>query len=349
MSDTPDRKPLIELRDASRTFATHTTLTLVRRLWPAWNASPIVQAVRGTDLALHAGEILGLVGESGSGKTTLAQLVAGMLPLTGGERQWLGTDVRQLSSAETRAVRLAVQMVHQDAQSALNPRLTVETLIGEAPVVHRLITPAARSARVAELLDQVGLEPGLVSRRPAELSGGQRSRVSLARALAVNPRVLVADEPTASLDVSVQAQVANLLLDLRERHRLALLIVSHDLALVRLLADRLAVMHEGRIVEVGGRDVLVDAAHHPYTRALVDAAFATRSRPARRNAQTDGQTDTRRAAPILGASIARRADAPGCYLVERCAWALPQCKIRAPLLREVAPGHLSACHRDSMC
>ncbi len=336
MNTTP---ALIELRQVSRQFQAHAGRWHFRR---AASETAAVYAVREVNLALRAGEVLGLVGESGSGKTTLARLMAGSLAPSSGERLWLGADTCTLRGAAQRDARLAVQLVHQDAQSALNPRLTVETSIGEASVVHGLIAPESRRTRVADLLAQVGLDPGLGSRYPGELSGGQRSRVIMARALAVHPQVLIADEPTASLDVSIQAQVVNLLLDLRRRHRLSLVLVSHDLALVRLLADRIAVMYQGRIVEVGGPDVLIGQAHHPYTRTLVEAAFGT-------HAGTAGQVEVLSAATsALGTPSEATGRLTGCSLHMRCPWAGPQCKIIEPLLREVAPGQLSACHRDSM-
>ena len=317
---------LLELRQASRVFAGAGAHPFRR------GKAASLWAVREVDLTLHEGEVIGLVGESGSGKSTLAHLLTGSLALSGGARLWRGTDAQALPHEDKRAARLAVQMVHQAAGASLNPRQRVETLIGEAPVVHRLIARAQRRDAVLRLLARVGLDDALIDRYPYVLSGGQRSRVAIARALAVNPQVLVADEPIAALDVSVRAQILNLLLDLRESTALAMLLVSHDLTLVRLLADRVTVMYLGRIVESAPNAEFHRAAHHPYSQALL--------------AEAGSAPGPHRYHAIKGDIASPWAPPTGCPFHPRCPRASARCTIEAPRLREIQSGHLSACHLD---
>lgn len=230
-----------------------------------------LKAVDGVDLELWPGETLGLVGESGSGKSSLARALIGLRPLTAGTVQVLGRPLANLDAAGLKALRREVQLVFQDPYAALNPRERVGAAVRSGLDVQGIGTPAEREARVAELLRLVGLSPDLAGRWPHEISGGQRQRVVIARALAPGPRLLVCDEPVSALDVSVQAQVLNLLRDLQQRLGLTMLFVSHNLAVVDHMADRVAVMRAGRIVELAERDALFKAPQHPYTRQLIDA------------------------------------------------------------------------------
>lgn len=231
-----------------------------------------VRAVDGVSLAIRRGEVLGLVGESGSGKSTLARIVAGLLAPSAGARWFKGVDLQALPAAERRRRQLPIQMVFQDPYGSLNPRMRVRDIVGEAPVVHGLFPAREQTARVAALLRQVGLEPDMATRYPHQFSGGQRARIGIARALAMQPELLVCDEAVAALDVSVQAQVLNLLMDLRRDLVLTCLFITHDLHVVRLIADRVAVMLRGKIVETAPVEQLFDAPAHPYTRTLLEAA-----------------------------------------------------------------------------
>jgi len=230
-----------------------------------------VEAVAGVDLAVGQRETLALVGESGSGKTTVARCVVGLAQPTGGAITFDGTP---LTMRRAPAVRRSIQMVFQDPRTSLNPRMPVRRIIAEGWTVHPSVAPSGdRTSAVLDLLDQVGLDATVLDRRPAELSGGQCQRVSLARALALRPRLLVCDEAVSALDVSVQAQVLRLLADLRDRHELSILFITHDLGVVRQIADRVAVMRRGEIVESAGVDQLFDEPRHAYTRELLDAAL----------------------------------------------------------------------------
>ena len=235
------------------------------------SASGTVDALQSVSFHLGAGERVGLVGESGSGKTTLARVIMGLQPPDSGRVQVAGMDPYGTARADRAALCRQVQLVFQDPFGSLNPRLTVGDALSEVLAVHRIVPPDQRAARVADLLRQVGLDPDSASRYPHAFSGGQRQRVALARALAVEPRVLVADEPVSALDVSVQVQILNLLSDLQRERGLALLLIAHDLAVVRYCCDRVYVMHRGRVVEEGPTAVVLDQPQHPYTRQLLAA------------------------------------------------------------------------------
>jgi ABC-type oligopeptide transport system ATPase subunit len=245
--------------------------TFERRAAP-WRRPHVIRAVDGVSFTIDEGETFGLVGESGSGKTTTVRCLLRLIEPTGGSFLFRGEEVFDMPPARLRALRRDVQMIFQDPESSLDPRMTAGAIVEEGLVIHRIGRAADRRARVRELVEMVGLDAGMLGRYPREFSGGQRQRIGIARALALGPKLLVADEPVSALDMSVQAQVVNLLLDLQQELGLTLLLVAHDLRLVRHMCARLAVMYRGRIVEMGRADGILREPAHPYTRALVAAA-----------------------------------------------------------------------------
>jgi oligopeptide/dipeptide ABC transporter ATP-binding protein len=289
-----------------------------------------VRALHGVGFTLARGESLALVGESGSGKSTLARALAGLVPTAGGTVTLEGVELSGLGRRGWRDVRRRMQLVFQDPSASLDPRLRAGAIVAEPLAVHGLAPGPARAPRVAALLAQVGLDPALAERYPHQLSGGQRQRVGLARALAVEPELLLLDEPVSSLDVSVQAQILNLLLDLRGAGRLAYLLIAHQLGVVRQLAGRVAVLFAGRIVEEAPTGSLFDAPLHPYTRALLAAAP---------RAEVGRLPDPGRGGP------GEAPPAGGCAFRNRCPLAVARCAAEVPPLREVAAGRRSACHR----
>jgi peptide/nickel transport system ATP-binding protein len=291
----------------------------------------VVQAVSEVDLDVAEGEVVGLVGESGCGKSTLGRIVAGIQPASAGTMEWRGKDVARLNGADRKAWQLAVQMIFQDPYASLNPRLRVSEIVGEAPRVHGLIESREQGKYVADMLTQVGLDGAYASRYPHQFSGGQRQRVGIARALAVKPSFIVCDEAVAALDVSIQAQVLNLFMDLRERLGLTYLFISHNLAVVEHISDRVAIMYLGRLVEVARADELFARPNHPYTQALL--AEVPKLEAARRTYK-----------PISGELPSPLDPPPGCAFHPRCPHAFDRCRAERPALREVAPGHISACH-----
>jgi oligopeptide/dipeptide ABC transporter ATP-binding protein len=294
-----------------------------------------VRAVDGVSLAVGPGEVVGLVGESGSGKTTLGRCVTRLVAVTSGDVRINGTDIARLPRRLLRPVRRYFNIVFQDPSSSLNPRMTVADIVSEPLRLHRIGTTASRRDRTVALLDQVGLDATLGRRYPHELSGGQRQRVSLARALSAGPSLLVADEPTSALDVSVQASVLNLIGRLQADLGFACLFITHDLASVEFLAQRVAVMYLGVLVEVASRSELFATPRHPYTQALLSAAPIP-DPPAQR---------TRRRI-VLGGDIPSPVDPPsGCRFHTRCPVAVEECAVKVPPLRPVGPsGALVACH-----
>jgi oligopeptide/dipeptide ABC transporter ATP-binding protein len=293
-----------------------------------------VSAVDAVSLQLRRGEVLGIVGESGCGKSTLARMLVGLERPDGGQLLYHGQDVTAGRRSDRRLLRDGVQMIFQDPYASLDPRMTVLDIVAEPLAANHSGTSTSRRDRVAELLDLVGLSADMMSRYPHQFSGGQRQRIGIARALALDPQVLICDEPVSALDVSVQAQVINLLGDLQRRLDVAIVFIAHDLSVVRHIADRVAVMYLGRIAEIGDIDTIYDSPAHPYTQALLSAVPAS-ERSAR------GLTRRR----ILDGEPPSPVDPPpGCRFNPRCWLASDECRTDVPALREMGHDRLSACH-----
>jgi len=316
--------PLVEVRDLVKHFPLGGGLF--------GRAAAAVRAVDGVSFTIRAGETLGLVGESGCGKSTLGRLVLRLVEPTAGDVRFGGRSLLGLAAGELRALRRRMQIVFQDPYGSLNPRMRVAGIVGEGLAIHRLGTRAQRAARVRELLHLVGLPAEAAERYPHEFSGGQRQRIGIARALAVEPSFIVADEAVSALDVSIQAQILNLLRDLQGRLGLTLLFISHDLRVVEHLSDRVAIMYLGRIVEIGPRERVYADPRHPYTRALLSAVPVVD--PGARHERTI----------LPGELPSPLAPPPGCPFHPRCRYAEPACRQVQPVLQQGRSGRAVACH-----
>jgi oligopeptide transport system ATP-binding protein len=323
----PDTEVLLEVRDLVKYYPVSSGF-LGRQI-------AVVRAVDGVSFTIRRGETLGLVGESGCGKTTTGRCILQLERPTSGSVRFEGQELTTLSVAALRAVRRRIQVIFQDPYSSLNPRMTVSQIVGEPLLVHRLVPDAgAQAARVQELLRQVGLLPQHGRRYPHELSGGQRQRVGVARALALEPSLIICDEPVSALDVSIQAQIINLLEDLRRDLGLTYLFVAHDLSVVRHISDRVAVMYLGRIVELADRQALYEAPRHPYTKALLSAVPIP-----------DPVVEAQRERVVLGGEVPSPLHPPrGCAFHPRCPIAVEECHRLRPVLRDLGAWHQAACH-----
>lgn len=332
MSSNNSSTPLLELNDVSKLFSKRpdSAHRLAIKLGIA-KPPPTVHAVDHASIKIYPGEVLGLVGESGCGKSTLGRVAVGLHAATSGKRLWKGQDLAAMSAGESKAARLKLQMVFQDPYASLNPRLRVNEIIGEAAVFHGLVAPREQSEFVAQLLQRVGLDPAVSQRFPHQFSGGQRARIGIARALALQSEFLVCDEAVAALDVSIQAQVVNLFMQLRRDLGLTYLFISHDLSVVRHISDRVVIMYLGRIVETAESQALFDNPNHPYTQALLSEAPTL--------------TVKKKTFVAIRGEIPSPLNPPtGCHFHPRCPHAIARCAIEAPSIREIAPGHESACH-----
>jgi peptide/nickel transport system ATP-binding protein len=328
--------PIIELRGVSRQFGpTYDAAARLARALAARFGRPqadqTVRAVDGVDMLVFKGEVVGLVGESGCGKSTVGRMVAGIIPPSHGQVLFDGQDIATLPPDRFKAASLKVQMIFQDPYASLNPRLRVADIVGEAPLVHGMVGKAEFDTYLDAQLRQAGLDPAYKRRYPHQFSGGQRQRVGIARALAVQPEFLVCDEAVAALDVSIQAQILNLFMDLRARLNLTYLFISHDLGVVEHLSDRVMIMYLGRIVESAATEEIFAHANHPYTRALLAEVPRIDARK-------------RRFTAVSGEIPSPMNPPSGCHFHPRCPHAMPRCSEQTPVLREIAPGHRSACH-----
>jgi oligopeptide/dipeptide ABC transporter ATP-binding protein len=292
-----------------------------------------VKAVDGVSFHVEAGETLAIVGESGCGKSTVSRLVLRLIEPDAGHLRFEGRDLLALDANQLRAFRRDAQIIFQDPYASLNPRMTVGQILTEPLALHDLVPPPQRQDRVAQLLRLVGLEPRFARRYPHEFSGGQRQRIAIARALAVEPKLIICDEPVSALDVSIRSQILNLLHDLQDRLGLAYIFVSHDLAVVKHIADRIAVMNLGTIVETAETQALFAAPRHPYSRALLSAIPVPRPQAKRSRILLQGEMPSALNPP------------PGCRFHTRCPYAIARCRVEAPKLAADAGGHATACHR----
>ena len=294
-----------------------------------------VHAVDDVSFDIYPGETLGLVGESGCGKSTTGRAILRLIEPTAGEVTFDGKNVTTLDKRALRALRKEMQIIFQDPYASLNPRMTVGSIVGEALVIHKLAaTKREREERVVKILETVGLSPDHLRRYPHEFSGGQRQRIGIARSLAVNPKFIVADEPVSALDVSIQAQIINLLEDLQSRLGLTYLFIAHDLSVVRHISDRVAVMYLGKVVELADRNALYEDPLHPYTRALLSAVPIP-----------DPKLEATRESMVLRGEVPSALSPPsGCVFHPRCPIAVDRCSAAIPPLREIRPSHWAACH-----
>ena len=320
-----DGPPILEARALEKRFPVRGGLFSRVAGW--------IRAVDGVSFHVRRGETLGLVGESGCGKSTVARTALKLLEPNGGRILVGGADVTGLDSRAMLPFRRRLQIIHQDPYASLNPRMTAGAIVGEPLKIHRADGPRERAERVAGLFERVGLGPRHLRAYPHEFSGGQRQRIGIARALALNPELIVADEPVSALDVSIQAQIVNLMMDLQDELRLSYLFVAHDLAVVEHISHRVAVMYLGGVVETADRETLFARPAHPYSEALLSAAPAP-SAGARQRRRT-----------ILEGDVPSPMEPPsGCRFHTRCPHAAPRCRAEPPRLREIEPGHWAACH-----
>ena len=332
MSGPPENTPILEARGVTKRFVKHLDLAakIVRRLG-ADIREEVVQAVDNVDPQIGKGEVVGLVGESGCGKSTLGRMVAGILDPSLGDILFRGESILEAGKTQAREAALKVQMIFQDPFASLNPRMRVADIVGEAPLIHGIISRQEFDDYVDSVLDRCGLDATFKRRYPHQFSGGQRQRIGIARALAVKPEFIVCDESVAALDVSIQAQILNLFMELRESLNLTYLFISHDLGVVEHLSDRVVIMYLGRVVESTTTEALFEQPNHPYTQALLREVPRLESRHSE-------------FLPIEG-EIPSPLDPPaGCHFHPRCPHAVARCRSETPLLKEIRPGWTSACH-----